>query len=165
VISNPKNIIETFRKGLAERYDLVLRENNILHEQLKAPVDLKTLRLPRGMGAVYVFSLSEQAQAPAGPNRVLKVGRVGPKSLARFRYQHYKPGSAQSTLAGSIKLSRILWEYIGVPLNTEDFGAWLIANTDRDHFFISPQSVKSRIIPQWVLEIYLRGILGPVFEG
>ena len=130
MILNSKNIIDNFRENLEKSSGVVLPQSDIVHEQHKAPVDVRTLRLPPGMGAAYVFSLSEQTQAPAGPNRVLKVGKVGPKSLARFRYQHYKPGSARSTLAGSIQHARTLWEYIGVSPNTKDFGTWLIQNTD-----------------------------------
>jgi hypothetical protein len=44
---------------------------------------------PAGKMAVYVLS--------KGPE-VLKVGKVGAKSQARYTSQHYNPGSAMSTL-------------------------------------------------------------------
>jgi hypothetical protein len=49
--------------------------------------------LPIGRMAVYSFFLNGQA---------LKVGKAGPKTAARYTYQHYNPNSAGSTLAKSI---------------------------------------------------------------
>jgi hypothetical protein len=46
--------------------------------------------LPTGHMAVYAFFLNGQ---------VLKVGKVGPKSAARYTSQHYNPASAGSNLA------------------------------------------------------------------
>lgn len=62
-----------------------------------------------GKCAAYVFSLSDDygAPAPAGPHRVLKVGRVGPNSNARFQSQHYSPRSSRSNLANSLLTSTI----------------------------------------------------------
>jgi len=171
VITEPKGILKNFLKSLKNGYGLKIKPIKITHELCKAPVDRRKLKLPPDKGAVYVFSLSELSMAPAGPNRVLKVGKVGSKSLARFKYQHYKPGSANSTLAGSIKRSNILWEYIGIRSNIDtksDFGAWLIENTDRDHFLMDASAIKvgaQTIYPLEILEIYLKGILGPIFEG
>jgi hypothetical protein len=61
-------------------------------------------RLRAGSTAVYVFSLSPDygTTCAAGPNRVLKVGKVGMNSAPRFCYQHYSPGWARSNLAGSL---------------------------------------------------------------
>jgi len=55
--------------------------------------------------AVYVFS--------KGPD-VLKVGKVGAKSQARYTSQHYNPGSAMSTLAASILADLERLELAGV---------------------------------------------------
>ncbi len=49
--------------------------------------------LPADHVAVYAFFQNGQA---------LKVGKVGPKSAARYTSQHYYPASAGSTLAKSI---------------------------------------------------------------
>jgi hypothetical protein len=49
--------------------------------------------LPIGKAAVYGFF---------DQSGWLKIGKVGPNSNQRYAYQHYKPGSAQSTLAGSL---------------------------------------------------------------
>lgn len=171
MLTNPETLLRNFLISLKARHGLVIERDEIVHEPYKAPVDKKRLKLPSGMGAVYVFSLSEGSTAPAGPNRVLKVGKVGPNSLPRFRYQHYKEGSANSTLAGSIKFSKVLWEYIGLSGNVDstiDFESWLIENTDRDHFFMGASEIflgSRKFYPLGLLEVYLKGILGPVFEG
>jgi hypothetical protein len=89
------------------------------------------------------------------------VGKAGPNTLARFKYQHYKPGSARSTLAAAIVNNRILWDYIGYDASVEDAGFWLKANTDRDHFLLPIH--REAVLPQ--LEAYVRGLLGPVYEG
>lgn len=164
-------LIENFCLSLKHRYTINFKPERIYHELLKAPIQLNQLNLQTGKGAVYVFSLNKKSQAPAGPNRVLKVGKVGPNSLNRFRYQHYNPGSANSTLSGSISMLEILWDYIGIGENVSkeiDFGQWLIENTDRDHFHMEDITIKTnsqKIILIDSFEYYLRGILGPVFEG
>ena len=114
-----------------------------------------------GKCAVYVFSLSRDNKSPAGPNRALKVGKVGPNSGPRFKYQHYKSGSANSTLTGAIENNRILWGYLGIEEGNVDFGNWLKTNSDRDHFFLDGSQMEILSL----LEVYTRGILGPIFEG
>ncbi len=121
---------------------------------------------PLGPGtcAVYVFSLSESygKSCPAGPHRVLKVGKAGPKSNARFQSQHYSAKAAPSTLAASLVTARILWPYLGVHNLTEDqVGGWIRANCDRDNFYILATSE----FGLGQLEQYMRAMLGPVFEG
>ncbi len=116
---------------------------------------------PPRYGAVYIFTLVESPQAKAPPNRALKVGKAGPNSNARFKYQHYKSGSAKSTLAGAIENNPLLWSYIGFPGVSVDVGEWIRNNTDRDNFYIAEN--KKEIID--FLEIYFKAILGPVFEG
>jgi hypothetical protein len=57
----------------------------ISHEGQPAPHTSHVL--PIGKCAIYVFSLSEGygSTVPAGPSRVLKVGKAGPNSNARFQ--------------------------------------------------------------------------------
>lgn len=59
----------------------------------------KPKSLPIGKMGVYIFIQD---------NRFLKIGKVGPKSSARFMSQHYNPKSAQSTLAASILLDKAM---------------------------------------------------------
>lgn len=159
MIQNPDGIINGFIEAMARAYTTRLAASDITHELLKAPHDYPDL--PKGKCAVYVFSLHSGSLAPAGPNRVLKVGKAGPKTIARFKYQHYRAGSAQSTIAGAIMNNKVLWDYVGYELLLSDPGLWLRANTDRDHFFLS--ALRQPVLP--FLEAYVRGLLGPVFEG
>lgn len=134
---------------------------DIRHETLRAPH--RPGGLPSGFGAVYVFSLTERyVQDVPGQGRVLKVGRVGPQSDARFRSQHYNPKSTGSNLAKTLLSAQVLWPYLGIEeLTGADVKDWILSNTDRDHLFVS--EAQAQVLP--ILETYVRGVLGPVFEG
>jgi hypothetical protein len=157
MLYNAQALIGDFEAALA-----VLLSSPVSHELQSAPH--RAHKLPEGACAVYVFSLAEVygKGTPAGPNRVLKVGKVGCNSNARFQSQHYNPRSAQSNLARSLVEVRILWPYLGiVELNESNVRRWIEDNTDRDNFYLraTDASHLSR------LETYLRGRVGPVFEG
>ena len=136
-----------------------LSVEEIDHELLIAPHSPKDL--PSGKAAVYVFSLPATCTAPAGPNRALKVGKAGPNSNNRFRYQHYKSGSANSTLAGAIENNPILLSYIGISRFPDNLGNWIRENTDRDNFYVD--GLRQDLLG--FLEVYLKGRLGPIYEG
>jgi hypothetical protein len=52
--------------------------------------------------------------------------------------QHYLPGSAQSTLAGSLWKTLIQWPYLGTAdLSEEQVGDWTRSNTGRDHCLLN----------------------------
>lgn len=122
-------------------------------------------KLPRDKCAVYVFSLSSAygSLCPAGRGRILKVGKAGPNSNARFQYQHYNAGSAQSTLCCMLTEGRILWRYLGiVDLCDDAAGEWIKANTDRHNIYL-PASSNVPLLD--LLERCIRGPVGPVFEG
>jgi hypothetical protein len=120
--------------------------------------------LPPGYGAVYAFALGAAAgeSAPCGVGTVLKVGRIGARSEPRFRYQHYKPRSAGSTLASSLLTYRIMWPWLGIDhLDERCVKDWMLSNLDRIHIFVPdgyPMVLAS-------LEIYTRARVGSVFEG
>lgn len=121
-------------------------------------------RLREGCSATYVFSLSSAygETCEAGPNRVLKVGMVGPKSAARFTSQHYLPSSAGSNVAKSLITERLLWPFLGVEyLDASNVKSWMLENLERDHFFFDPnaQGLERQF------EKFVRGRHGPVFEG
>jgi len=159
MLTNPGDLIQDFLTILNLYYHNKLNKNAISHDLMAAPH--LPPKLPSGKCAVYIFLMNSATNAPAGPNRVLKVGKVNPNSGPRFQYQHYKPGSAMSTLAGAIEKYKILWNYLGISHNINNYGLWIQHNTDRDHFFIdeSLNNIKD------LLEIYIKGRLGPVFEG
>jgi hypothetical protein len=131
-------------------------------EVLPAPHRPSTL--PPGSAAVYVFALGPAAgqSAPCGTGTVLKVGKVGPNSEARFRYMHYSPGSSNSNLAKSLLAHPILWPWLGIQhLTVDSVGHWIRTNLDRTNFFLPaghPQVLAT-------LEVYIRARVGSVFEG
>ena len=107
--------------------------------------------LPAGKMAVYVFSFGTV---------VLKVGKAGPNSTARFTSQHYNPSSAPSTLAASILKEG---QSLGISgLSPESVGSWIKANTDRTNFLLS---VNCGMPVLTLLEAFLQCRLRPRFEG
>jgi len=137
-------------------------DSPLTHELLRAP-HRPPSSLPTGMCAVYIFSLSESygETCAAGPNRVLKVGKVGSNSAPRFCSQHYSPNSANSNLAKSLLKDRVLWPYLGInELSEGNVKDWMLKNLDRDHIFVTKDSGLEREI-----EKFFRGHFGPVFEG
>lgn len=161
MIDDPGALIRDFRDA-ALLADLRSGHSTATHELHLSPH--KPPALPLGKCAVYVFSLSGSygSRCPAGPNRVLKVGRVGPNSSARFSSQHYYPSSAPSNLAATLLKATILWPFLGITeLSSLDVAHWIKSNTDRDHFFLNANDNDELRH----LERYIRGRLGPVFEG
>lgn len=133
-----------------------------MHEQQLAPH--QPHKLPAGKGAVYVFSLSKAwgEQCGAGPGCVLKVGKVGPNSNARFESQHYNAGSAPSTLAARLLQHPEAWEPPALSNPTKvSINTWLKARTDRDNFYIAGEETKLRSL----FETFLHARLKPLFEG
>lgn len=161
MIESPETLLADFRNA-ATAAGVPCTDDAVVHRRAAAPH--AATPLPTGQCAVYVFSLSasQGSRCPAGPHRVLKVGKVGPNSNPRFQSQHYNPRSAQSTLAGSLVKARILWPYLGITGLTEaTVGDWIKTHTDRDHFFLDA----GRLDLLAELERYVRARLGPAFEG
>ena len=159
MVEAPHELIEAFCRALRNKCSERVCTSEIRHEHLPAPHCAGDL--PAGRGAVYVFSLSGSTVAAAGPHRALKVGRAGPNSNARFRYQHYEGGSAGSTLAGAIGNNALLHDFLGFDSSAPDIGQWIRERTDRDHFFVDRS--RHTLLP--LLELYLKARLGPMFEG
>ncbi|MGA7178903.1 MAG: hypothetical protein WBX11_04860 [Thiobacillaceae bacterium] len=148
MIWNSDAAITDFRT-VARLADINLPEGSIVTEELAAP-HVPPTRLPAGKMAVYVFS--------KGPD-VLKVGKVGAKSQARYTSQHYNPGSAMSTLAASILADR---ELLGVDVEDAAIGDWIRQNIDRVNFLMD-EKVGVRVLT--LLESFLQCRLKPRFEG
>ena len=126
------------------------------------PAPHRSSPLPQGFGAVYIFGLSEQARCEAGAGRVLKVGRVGANSNARFQSQHYSATAAGSTLARSLLKYRVLWPWLGIDhLDKSTVRTWMLANLDRVNLYVPSSSAD--LLPH--LEMYVRARVGSVFEG
>ena len=107
--------------------------------------------LPVGRTAVYAFFLNGQA---------LKVGKVGPKSAARFTSQHYNPASARSTLAQSILKNATRVAASG--LDVASVGGWIREHTDRVNLLL-PITAGLPILS--LLESFLHVRWKPLFEG
>lgn len=101
--------------------------------------------------AVYVFVLNGMC---------LKVGKVGPKSQARYVSHHYNPSSSQSNLAKSLLAHRHKAQFAMVPEN--DLGDWIKEKVERTNFILD----KNIGIPALnLLESFLQYRLDPYFEG
>jgi hypothetical protein len=104
----------------------------------------------------------QHQSAQCGEGTVLKVGRVGARSEPRFRYQHYNPRSAGSTLASSLLTYRIMWPWLGIErLDHDSVKNWMLASLDRFHVFVPD----GHAVVLASLEVYTRARVGSVFEG
>jgi hypothetical protein len=58
--------------------------------------------------------------------------------------------------------TKILWSYIGITsLDESNVRSWIEHNTERDNFYLNASD--AHLLGK--LETYLKGRLGPVFEG
>jgi hypothetical protein len=157
-VENPAGLIQDFTSAVqALGLTCVVR-----HDHHAAPHKGKAL--PVGECAVYVFTLSPGygRNTVAGANRALKVGKAGVNCSARFQSQHYSTKAAPSTLAATLLKTKILWPYIGITLLDEsNVRLWIEHNTERDNFYLNTSD--THLLGR--LETYLKGRLGPVFEG
>jgi hypothetical protein len=143
-------------KALADFFDVAriagvdLPRGSITVEPFLAPHRPPT-RLPLGKMAVYVFS--------RGPE-VLKIGKVGSKSQARYTSQHYSPSSANSTLAASLLADRGRLALDAAAI--ADIGRWMRENLDRVNFLMDE---RAGVPVLTLLEAFLQCRLKPKYEG
>ena len=107
--------------------------------------------LPKGKMAVYVFS---------DKDRVLKVGKIGQNSQARYTSQHYNPYSSNSNLAKSLMKDEDAVQKYNV--NDGNISDWIKKNTDRVNFLLDA-TVGMRVLT--LLEAFIQCRLRPVYEG
>ena len=117
-------------------------------ECLGAPHEPRAL--PKGKMAVYGFWLE---------GTWLKIGKAGENSNARYRYQHYT-GSAQSTLAGSIRKDELMGSISG--LDGQALAAWIKRETSRVNILLPATRNKALMS---LLEAFLHVRLRPRYEG
>jgi len=134
---------------VAELSGVELPSNALGFEVLPAPHSPPSA-LPRGMMAVYVFFWRGQC---------LKVGKVGPKSKARYTSHHYNSKSSNSNLSKSILAAR---EAMGIDTCEETAGAWIKNNADRVNYHLD-EKFGIRVLS--LFESYLQCRLKPMFEG
>ena len=75
---------------------------------------------PKNKFAIYAFVHN---------GKFLKIGKCGPKSYARFNYQHYNPKSTNSNLAKSILLDKN--NYSKYKINKTNIAKWIKNNCTR----------------------------------
>lgn len=145
----PKQILDDFAI-VASLAGVTLPMVDIQVEACAAP-HVPPTRLPVGKIAVYVFTHGSD---------VLKVGKIGPNSHARYISQHYNPGSARSTLAASLIADA---ERIGLGEgDMVEIGNWIRANVDRVNILL-PAQLGIRVLT--LLESFLQCRLRPRYEG
>lgn len=106
--------------------------------------------LPVGFSAVYVFIYAD---------RCLKVGKAGPRSVARYCSQHYGL-KAPSTLAKSLIKHQ---SKLGIScLDESNIGSWIIDNTTRINILM-PSIYGPALLS--LLESFMQCHLNPEFEG
>ncbi len=154
MITNPDLLIQDFIK-VAALAGYTITAADITHQVLKAPHQQPSL--VSETQAVYVFTLSRP------PYIVLKVGKVGPNSNARFNSQHYNANSSGSNLAKSMLGNPNTWDQLNfIETDIENVGLWLKSNTNRDHFFLKSSQGPLLLA---LLEIFIQCRLRPIFEG
>lgn len=146
---NPNDVLNDFAT-VARLAGVTLEPGDVRVETMPAP-HVPPTRLPPGTMAVYVFALGED---------VLKVGKVGSKSQARYTSQHYNPGSANSTLAGSVISDA---DRLGLgEADRAEIGNWIKANVDRVNFLLQAELGVPVLT---LLESFLQCRLRPRYEG
>ncbi len=129
---------------------LTLTAKDLELEFLSAPHQPPS-RLPPGKMAVYAFWAD---------GCWLKVGKVGANSSARYTSQHYNPGSARSTLAGSLLKCAII--ACNSSFDSENPGSWLKRHSHRVNILL-PTDLPYELLS--LLEAFLHLRLKPRYEG
>lgn len=146
-----QSLVKDFVK-VAELSGIDMSQDDLTYEILGSPHE-PPKNLPTGKVAVYVFCYKCQC---------LKVGKAGPNTKARFTSQHYNPGSAPSTLAGSLVAGQ---KKIGLnTLTKENVGNWLKANAFRFNLFLNATANENGFALN-LLEAFVQARLNPIFEG
>jgi hypothetical protein len=110
----------------------------------------KPTPLPSRKMAVYCFRFRDT---------VLKIGKVGPNSNARFHAQHYLPGSSRSNLAKSLLADRSgpCWR-----MNERNIGAWMKRSLHRTDILLD-SDLQIGVLS--FLESFLQCRYSPKYEG
>ena len=145
----PDELVEDFMV-VAKLAGVTLRPGSIRIETLPMPHKPPS-NLPMDKMAVYIFSEKD---------RILKVGKVGQNSQARYTSQHYNSGSAPSTLAASLLNDEdSVRKY---ELEKDNVSRWIKGNTDRVNLIVDADLGLHALT---LLEAFVQCRLRPVFEG
>ncbi len=107
--------------------------------------------LPNGKMGIYMFACHDV---------ILKIGKVGPKSNARFHTQHYLPTSTQSNLARSILADKDFCAEHGV--DTQDIKNWMLNHLRRVDILLDEELGMSTLD---LFEMCLQYQYLPKYEG
>ena len=140
--------LEAFTK-VADIGGAPLQQDELEIEYLNAP-HRPPSRLPQGRMAVYGFW---------GDGEWLKIGKVGPKSNARYTSQHYNASSAPSTLAASLAKDERMAAVKGFNANSP--GDWIKASTHRLNVLMPADKPRELLS---LLEAFLHLRLRPRYE-
>lgn len=144
-----RSLLQDFQK-VAKLTRVSIAQSDLTVEMLRAP-HIPPARLPSGQMAVYIFTLNDEC---------LKVGKVGPKSNARYVSQHYNPKSSRSNLAKSVLKAK---KSLGCKdIDEVSVGKWIKGNTDRLNILL-PAPLGVTVLS--LLESFLQCRLKPRFEG
>ena len=149
MIWNPEQLLEDFL-AVAKLAKLDLNRRSVRIDVQRMPHKPPS-GLAAGKMAVYVFS---------DVRDTLKVGKVGPKSVARYVSQHYSPTAAKSTLAASLLKDREAAS--AHHLTATNVGMWIKENTDRVNLLVDSSCGMPTLS---LLEAFLQCRLHPLYEG
>jgi hypothetical protein len=146
---SPEEIVEDFITT-ASLASLTIKKSDIQIDKMLRPNHRAPTKLQANTMAIYVFSYK---------NEILKVGKAGPKSQARYCSQHYNPKGAKSSLALSILEDSYYYIELADRNNPK---LWIQENTDRVNFLLSS---KFGIGALNLFESFTQCRLRPRYEG
>ena len=148
MIWDPEQLRDDFLK-VARVAEICIQSEDIYIKLQKMPHSRPSL--PERKVAVYVFSDTE---------RVLKVGKAGPQSGHRYRYQHYLVRGAESTLANSLQSDPCASQRHNLDQN--NVGEWIRNHTDRANYLLDDDYNGPTLD---LLEAFVQCRLKPIYEG
>ncbi|HRX30172.1 MAG: hypothetical protein H6582_00025 [Crocinitomicaceae bacterium] len=132
--------------------NVCLSFKEIICEYLSAGSDHILTSLPSKSMAVYIFM-------DAKCELCYKVGKVGPKSQARYRNHHYLAKSSKSNLANSLLIDPNFMNNLDVH---QDVGNWIRENTTRINIVLPREQGMFTLN---LLEAFMQCRLNPIYEG
>lgn len=106
--------------------------------------------LPPNKMAVYTFKKD---------GKYLKIGKVGSRAGARYKYQHYSPASSKSNLAKSILQDP---DMLALDVNEANVSDWIKREVHREDILIEE---KAGVFVLNFMEAFLHCVFTPKYEG
>lgn len=140
-------------------FDRIIREvsstlgkpiDKLKYEIIDRGIPHQPKALPSGVMGVYIFWYE---------GKLIKIGKAGPKSGARFLSQHYNPQSAKSTLAASILADKRMQDK---GITDSNVGDWIKNNCRRIDILLNSDL---GIFALELIEAVLHYKYEPIYEG